>query len=43
MLRIVITLAALFAFGIAVSGCNTIEGLGKDVESGGEALQDAAK
>lgn len=24
-------------------GCNTMEGVGKDVEKGGESLQDAAK
>lgn len=27
----------------ALSGCNTIEGLGRDIEAGGEALEDAAK
>lgn len=28
---------------LAASGCNTIEGFGKDVEAVGEALQDAAE
>ena len=27
----------------ALSGCNTMEGVGKDVERGGEKLQDSAK
>lgn len=27
----------------AMAGCNTMEGLGKDVERGGEKLQDSAK
>ncbi len=27
---------------MAISGCNTVEGAGKDVESVGEAVQDAA-
>ena len=26
-----------------LSGCNTIQGLGKDVEQGGEAIQRAVK
>ena len=28
--------------GAAVTGCNTTEGLGKDVESGGKALKNTA-
>ena len=27
----------------ALSGCNTMKGLGKDVERGGERVQDAAQ
>ena len=26
-----------------VTACNTVEGVGKDVEAGGEVVQDAAK
>lgn len=40
-----LTLLALLASLLAVaalSGCNTIEGAGKDVEKGGEAIQKAA-
>ena len=37
--------AALFmliSFGL-LAGCNTFEGVGRDVERGGEKVQDAAK
>jgi len=36
---------ALIAISIlfTVQACNTIEGAGKDLENGGEAVQDAAK
>ena len=42
MVRRIFTLA-LLASSLAVAGCNTIDGLGKDVESVGETAQDAAK
>jgi len=28
---------------VALSGCNTMQGLGKDIERGGEKLQNSAK
>ena len=28
---------------VLVAGCNTIQGMGKDIEKGGEAVQDAAQ
>lgn len=34
------------AFGSAVfvlAGCNTVQGIGKDIEKGGEAIQRAVK
>ncbi len=34
-------IAALIA-AMVLAGCNTIEGAGKDVERGGEKIQDAA-
>jgi len=34
------TLAAL---GLLLTGCNTVAGLGKDIQKGGQVLQDAAK
>lgn len=42
MLKKIVTLA-LVTSGFALAACNTIEGAGKDVESVGEAAQDAAK
>lgn len=34
--------AAILA-GLALAGCNTIEGIGKDVKKGGEAIERAAR
>lgn len=38
-------LALMAALGLAagVTGCNTVEGVGKDIEGAGEATQDASK
>lgn len=38
-------LAALVLSGVvgAITGCNTVEGIGKDIERGGEATQDTAR
>ena len=38
-------LATLMLLGMlgTVTGCNTIEGMGKDIERGGEATQQTAK
>ena len=38
-------LSALILLGVlgGAAGCNTIEGMGKDIERGGEATQGAAK
>lgn len=41
MVRRIVTLA-LIAGSFAVAGCNTVEGVGKDVKSAGEAVKDAA-
>ena len=40
--RILATLTLLGVLG-AITGCNTIEGMGKDIERGGEATQQSAK
>ncbi len=32
----------VLAIGFALAGCNTMRGFGKDVERGGERVQDAA-
>jgi entericidin B len=28
---------------VAMTGCNTVQGIGKDIEKGGEAIQKATK
>lgn len=38
--RSVVAIAILAA--LSLSGCNTVDGAGKDMESAGEAIQDAA-
>lgn len=35
--------AATILACLAVAGCNTIQGIGKDIEKGGEAIQKATK
>lgn len=35
-------IAAVLMAMFVLAGCNTIEGVGKDVERGGEALQNSA-
>ena len=37
------TLALLMAAAFMVGGCNTIAGAGKDIEAGGEKVQDTAE
>ncbi len=39
--RFIAALLVLATLGL--SACNTMQGLGKDVETGGEKLQDSAK
>jgi predicted small secreted protein len=36
-------LAALIAALALLAGCNTIEGLGKDISKAGDKIEDAAK
>jgi len=43
MLREFLVSAALIASLGAVVGCNTVAGAGKDVERGGEKIQETAK
>ncbi len=39
-----ISIAALIAlFAVVITGCNTIQGVGKDVQKAGEKIEDAAK
>ncbi len=30
-------------FGLALAGCNTVEGAGEDIESAGEAIDESAE
>jgi predicted small secreted protein len=39
---VVITVIALGVAAAVLSGCNTVNGAGKDIERGGEKLQDAS-
>jgi predicted small secreted protein len=39
----VLMLTTLFLAGtVALTGCNTVEGAGKDIEKGGKAIKDEA-
>ena len=42
MKKTVFTLCAALAASFVLSACNTIQGAGKDIERGGEKVQDAA-
>lgn len=42
MVRQIVTVA-LLAGGLALAGCNTVEGVGEDLESAGEAVQNTAE
>ncbi|TSJ77196.1 entericidin A/B family lipoprotein [Rariglobus hedericola] len=37
------SIITLLLAALCFSGCNTMEGAGKDIEKGGQNLQDAAK
>jgi entericidin B len=39
MNRVLIAIAA----ALVLAGCNTVEGLGKDIKKGGEAIEKAAE
>ncbi len=36
-------LLCLLSISIFLGGCNTVRGMGEDIEAGGEAIQNAAK
>jgi predicted small secreted protein len=42
MLKKIAALIALAGFAFALVGCNTVEGVGKDVKAGGSAIEKAA-
>lgn len=41
-MRTLIASMTLSAFALALAGCNTVAGAGKDIERGGEKIQDAS-
>ncbi len=43
MLKKIAALIALTGFAFAVAGCNTVEGVGKDVKAGGDKIEKAAE
>lgn len=43
MMRKILVLAVMLGYMGVLIACNTIEGMGKDVERGGEGVQDVAK
>lgn len=36
-------LALAMAFALSLSACNTMEGVGEDIEQGGDAIKDEAR
>lgn len=42
-MRILSISAAIVALSLITSGCKTLEGMGKDIQAGGSALEHAAK
>lgn len=42
MKKLMAVFALMFATGL-ITGCNTIEGVGRDIERGGEKLQNQAR
>ena len=38
-----VKLIAVIVAALVLSACNTVQGLGKDIEKGGEAIQKATK
>lgn len=42
-LRIMAAATLLAVASLALGGCNTVEGLGKDVEAGGKAVSGSAR
>jgi len=37
-----LSLAGLLVAAMAIAGCNTVEGMGKDLKAGGQAIEKAA-
>lgn len=41
ILRITVLLAALLGVAATATACNTVKGIGRDIEGGAEAVEDA--
>jgi predicted small secreted protein len=41
--RSLLSLLALLALAAATTGCNTVEGAGRDIQGAGEAIEDTAR
>lgn len=41
MKEVVLTVLVIVCFGV-VAGCNTVSGVGKDIQSGGQAIEKAS-
>lgn len=39
----IISILGILMFSVGLSACNTMKGIGKDVERGGEKVQDSAE
>lgn len=42
-MKSILTIVALLSLGFAVSGCNTMQGMGKDIKAGGSKLEKSAE
>ena len=42
-MRKILSIAILTAFAVSLFGCNTVRGVGRDVERVGEKIEDAAR
>lgn len=42
-LPLLLTLVALITASVVLAGCNTVEGVGKDVQSAGKGIEKGAK
>ena len=43
MTRLILTVVAALSLSLGLSACNTVKGVGQDIQKGGEAIEGAAK
>jgi len=43
LLRLLLMLAAVLMLQLTLAGCNTISGMGEDIEAAGDAIEDTAE